>query len=248
MSKEILAESSISLNSLLEYSHVDTGATAPTNPVEGDVWYETDDDGNTKSIKQYSVTEDQYIQQTESSTYDSSATYYTKGDDGTYSVVTITEEEFNADKTQYYILESGTASWTNIPLTGSVLANNTITNTQLTDNCVRVPNLAIGQYMNFYDAPMIIMGGERSDYKLAISNQSGLGFYYGVKDQDIISNPSNNRVAYINTDQLYINKVVVVVGMQIGTDTDNYVWNTKTNSDGKPVLELRYSHIEKGDN
>lgn len=248
MASEVLAESRISLNSLVEYSHVDTGTTAPTDPAEGDVWYETDDDGNTKSIKQYTSSTDVYIQQTEYDMYDAEQSYFVKNDDGTYSKTTVTEDEFNADKTKYYVFKSEVSQWTDIPLTGTVLANNTITNANLTEKCVTVPNLAIGQYMNFYDTPMIILGGDQSNYKLGISNESGLGFYYGVTDSDILEDPTKNRVAYINTDQLYINKVVVVVGMQIGTDTDNYIWNTKTNSKGDPVLELRYSHIEKGDN
>lgn len=250
MANDILAEARISLNSLIEYTHTNAGTSAPTYPAEGDIWYETDENGNTKSIQQYVTTPEHYIQQTESSTYDSSATYYVLGTDGTYSVVTITEEEFNANKTNYYIYQESTTNWTEIPLNSGALVDGAITNSKLAPQCVQVPNLAVGQYMNFYSdvgankGTMIVLGGLNSSYKVAISSDGGVEFYTGITQESTIvdgSAKNTSRVAYINGDQLYINKAVVVSAMEIS----DYRWEGKkvTNTDGTTttLLELKYT-------
>lgn len=250
MANEILAEARISLNSLIEYSHTSTGSSAPTEPAEGDIWYQTNDSGNTEAIKQYSTIPAHYIQQTETSTYNSSVTYYVLGTDGTYSAVTVTETEFNANKTNYYIYQEETSEWTDIPLTGGALVDGSVTNSKLSEHCVQVPNLAIGQYMTFYSdvgknkGTMIVLGGLDSSYKVAISSDWGVEFYSGMTDEQTIvdgSAQNTSRVAYINGDQLYINKAVVVSAMEIS----DYRWEGKkvTNTDGTTttLLELKYT-------
>ncbi len=120
--------------------------------------------------------------------------------------------------------------WTNITLDHTVLVENSITANELASGSVTTTKLNVGQYMGFYgtDKPMIIMGGRDSTYKLAISDAGGVAFYYGTTDEAIIAgNAEAYKVAYINADQLYINKAVVVTGMQI----DDYIWSTKNLSD-----------------
>lgn len=53
-----------------------------------------------------------YRRQNGNDIFNVSAAYYTKNSDDTYSEVTITEEEFNADKPNYYILERCVPSFT----------------------------------------------------------------------------------------------------------------------------------------
>lgn len=122
------------------------------------------------------------------------------------------------------------SEWADITLDHTVLVENSITANELASGSVTTTKLNVGQYMGFYgtDKPMIIMGGKNSIYKLAISDSGGVAFYYGTTDEAIIAgNAEAYKVAYINADQLYINKAVVVTGMQI----DDYIWSTKNLTD-----------------
>jgi hypothetical protein len=146
----------------------------------------------------------------------------------------------NGDGSTAYIRRYDGSKWTDVSLDHTVLIEDCITSRELDSGSVKTNHLDVGDYMSFHDNGVIVLGSNQSDFKLAVS-ANGIDFYYKADNKEIVDGLSmDKRVAYINSDQLQINKALVVSGVQVG----DYIWapcHVTTDETEFDTFELKYT-------